>query len=450
MKKLWQKNNIEYNKTLEKFLTGEDLLLDQKLVAFDIYGSLAHGAMLKKISILTAPEYKTIKKHLLGIISLYEKGQFVLQFGDEDVHTKIENYLTEKTGDIGKKIHTGRSRNDQILVDLRLYTKSSMLAIWEESLLLLEVFLDKAQEYGDIPMPGYTHMQKAMPSSVGMWLGAYIEGFLDSLKVFKTAYDLNNQSPLGSGAGYGVPLPLDREYTASLLGFEKVQDNSLYTQNSRGKIESVVVFALLQVMFDISRFASDVLLFTTSEFDYFSVSDEVTSGSSIMPQKKNVDIAELLRSKIHVLEGNLLQIIGITSNLPSGYNRDLQDMKKPYMESLELTKDSIEIAKLLLQSITPKKDNLLKAMTSELYATQVAYELVQSGMPFRDAYLKVGKNLSNIDTASFRKNKTNNPSIGSVINAQLEKDVKVIKKEKEIQQHEKSHYKEVIKKLKTL
>lgn len=385
MKKLWQKN-WKLDPMVEAFETGDDLPVDQKLVWADVAGSISHVAMLYKIGILSKKELSQAKKGLLQIQKLNHKGKFVLSMGDEDIHTKIENYLTDHFGLVGKKIHTGRSRNDQVLTALRLFTKHELLYIWEQIIGLADAFLSFSKQYEYVPMPGYTHIQKAMPSSVGMWAASFVESLLDDCGMVKTAFTLVDQSPLGSAAAYGVPIPLDREYTAKLLGFSKIQNNALYCQNSRGKVEGAVVASLLSVLQTINKFSTDVLLFTTSEFDYFSVADELTTGSSIMPQKKNIDIAELLRSKLHVVLGQYNAIVGTTGNLPSGYNRDLQDTKKPLLEALAVSKQSVAIAKLLISHLTPNTEKLLAAMTPELFAAHEAFSHVQKGQAFRDAY----------------------------------------------------------------
>ena len=392
--KLWQKH-WQLNPELEAFETGDDLLLDQKLVWADVAGSIAHAACLKNIGILTSHEFAQAKKGLLEIKKFAAEGKFMLQMGDEDIHTKIENYLTRHYGMVGKKIHTGRSRNDQVLTAIRLYTKEELLDIQTKIRLLTDAFVYFSKKYGHIVMPGYTHMQKAMPSSIGLWAGSFVSSLKDDLVNVRAALTLVDQSPLGSAAGYGVPLPLDRKLTAKLLGFAHVQNNSLYCQNSRGKIEGTVVSALVSLQQTINKFATDVLLFTTSEFGYFTIDDVLTTGSSIMPQKKNIDIAELLRSKLHIILGYYNEIIGISSNLPSGYNRDLQDTKKPLMESLAISKQSLAIATLLIRHMKPNKDKLSLAMTPELFATHKVFEQVKKGIAFRDAYKKGGEKYEN-------------------------------------------------------
>lgn len=420
MNKLWNKTSEKFSKIAEKFETGDDLVLDKHFVEADVYGSFAHAFMLSTIGLLTKAELATIQKQLLKILELSKTGKFNLEFGEEDVHTKIENFLTKNLGDTGKKIHAGRSRNDQVLLDTRIYTKSELLKIWESLLNLISVLINLSEKYSDIPMPGYTHMQKAMPSSVGMWFGAFAEAMMDDTKLLQTAFDLNDQSPLGSGAGYGVSLNLDRKLVADFLGFKKVQANSLYCQNSRGKIESIVVSALLQIVFDISKLASDVLIFTTSEFNFFEVDESLITGSSIMPHKRNVDIAELLRSKVNIMQGYLVQVFATVVNLPSGYNRDFQDIKRPFIESINLTKSVINISEILVKNIKPKKDVLIKSMTPELYATHTVYQLVKGGMPFREAYRKVEDSIENVSPFNPHEVLKMSKHIGGTANLQKE------------------------------
>lgn len=395
MKKLWQKNTMKLNCLIEAFETKDDLVLDQKLIKYDVLGSIAHAKMLQKIGVLTGEELNKLEQGLNKIAELDKTGKFKLQFGDEDIHTKIENYLTEQYGEAGKKIHTARSRNDQVLTAIRLYNKAKLEEIQKNLLALIQSFHKFSKKYDGIHMPGYTHTQKAMPSSVSLWSDSIKDSLLDDLGLNKTAYKLNNQSPLGSAAGYGVPIKLDKQFSAKLLGFNKIQENPLYCQNSRGKIEAAVLASLISILQTINKFASDLMLFTTSEFNFFRVSDELTTGSSVMPQKKNLDIAELLRSKVHLVLGNYMQIVSLSANLVSGYNRDIQDSKKPLMESLEITLNSLKVAKILLENITPNKEVLENAVTSELFATEKVLNLVLQGMSFRDAYQIIGKEILN-------------------------------------------------------
>ncbi len=397
MKKLWQKENDSMNTVIENFETKDDIVLDQNLTTYDIQGSLAHAKMLVKIGILKEDELQKLEQGLTEISDLHTIGKFTLEPGDEDIHTKIENYLTEKYGEVGKKIHTGRSRNDQVLTALRLYEKDHLAKVKKELVNLINIFSTFKKDYGNLPMPGYTHMQKAMPTTIGIWMQSFIDSFTDDTAVIASASDLIDQSPLGSAAGFGTTLDLDRDYTAKLLDFKKVQENPLYCQNSKGKFEAIIVSALISVMQTINKLSSDIMLFTTQEFHFFTVSDQITTGSSIMPQKKNVDIAELLRSKVHVLLGNYVQIVSMSSNLISGYNRDLQDIKKPLMESFVTTLDSLEVMGILLQNITPNKVMLETAMTDDLFATEKVMTLVKQGISFREAYQKVKETMEGGD-----------------------------------------------------
>lgn len=384
------------NAVIETFETKDDIVLDENLTIYDIQDSLAHAKMLQKINLLSKEEITTIESALAEILELAKQNKFQLKQGDEDIHTKIENYITEKFGEVGKKIHTGRSRNDQVLTALRLYEKAHLAKVKKTLVNLINICSTFKKEYGDLPMPGYTHMQKAMPTTVGIWMQSFIASFTDDTTVIASVSDLIDQSPLGSAAGFGTTLDLDRDYTAKLLDFKKVQENPIYCQNSKGKFEATVVAALISVMQTINKLSSDIMLFTTQEFHFFTVSDQITTGSSIMPQKKNVDIAELLRSKVHVLLGNYVQIVGMSSNLISGYNRDLQDIKKPLMESFDITLDSLQATGILLQNITPNKTVLEIAMTDDLFATEKVMELVKQGVPFREAYQKVKETMGGV------------------------------------------------------
>ncbi|MCX6799283.1 MAG: argininosuccinate lyase, partial [Candidatus Diapherotrites archaeon] len=319
--KVWQKGNLRLDKRIEAFTVGSDPQLDQRLVKQDCLASVAHAKMLSTVGILTPPEFKKLRKELLQIIKLNEKGKFVIAVADEDVHSKVENTLTAKLGALGKKLHTGRSRNDQVLVDLRLYTKEQLLATEEAVLELCGALVALAKKNEFAPMPGYTHMQRAMPSSVGLWAGAFAEALLDDLQLLKAAYALSDQCPLGSAAGYGASIKLNRALAAKLLGFKKVQNNNLYVQNSRGKIEAAVLFALCEAMLSLNKLATDMMLFSTKEFGFVSLPQEFCTGSSIMPQKQNPDVLELVRGKSSAMLSHLNQTIGIISNLPSGYNR---------------------------------------------------------------------------------------------------------------------------------
>lgn len=395
MPKLWNKG-YSLNKEIEKFTVGDDYITDKNILKYDIYASIAHAIMLAKIGILKEDELKKLKKGFKEIFDLHNKNKFEIKVEDEDCHTAIENFLTKKYGDVGKKIHTGRSRNDQVLVALRLYEKDNLIETIKKSLELVKSILIFSEKNKGILMPGYTHMQKAMPSSVGLWASSFAESLMDDIKILNNCLNIVDQNPLGSAASYGVNLNLDSELTTKLLGFSKTQDNVLYAANSRGKFEVNIISSLSQIMLTLNKIASDLMLFTMLEFNYFELPKEFCTGSSIMPQKKNYDVLELLRAKCHILISLQFQLSGIISNLMSGYNRDFQLIKKPIIEAFDMTDSSLNICKLVFENLKVNKDKLKNAMTKELFATDEAYELVKKGMPFRDAYLKIGQNLDKV------------------------------------------------------
>ncbi len=415
-------NKNKSNKLVDEYCFKEGVESDNSLVVYDVYGSIAHVKMLNQIGILNDEEFNKLKTCLIEIVDLHKNNEFKISQEDEDVHTKIESYLTEKLGDLGKKIHTARSRNDQVLVDLRLYSKEKIIDLAFQIDQLIEAFIKFAKKYEFIPMPGYTHMQKAMPSSIGMWVGSFAEQLLDQFQILKSVYKLNDQSPLGSGAAYGVSLPINRELTAKLLGFSKVQNNSLYCQASRVTVQLSITQLLVQIMICSSRFAQDILLFTTSEFNFFDVNESICTGSSIMPQKKNLDLMEYVRAKTHMVIANQQLMSSLTASLPSGYNADFGQTKKPFMESFDITIQTLEILKLTLNSIKPNVEVLIKSCSPELYATHFSYELVKKGMPFRKAYLEIKQNLNQLkspDPISFLKlsdhsGGTNNLKLNSI------------------------------------
>jgi len=440
MAKLWDKG-YGINKKIEHFTVGNDFELDEKLVAYDAAGSIAHAMMLKKIGILNQTELKKVIKELKKIIKLHQEGKFHIKPEDEDVHTAIENHLVTKLGSLGKKIHTARSRNDQVLLDLHLYAKKELVEIKESVLNLCETMASFAKKHEFVPMPGYTHMQKAMPSSVGLWIMSFVESLIDDLKILNVAYELNNQCPLGSAAGYGTSFPIDREFVAKVLGFKKVQNNVLYVQNSRGKNEANIVFALSSIMNDLSKLATDMMLFTMSEFDYFKLPDGFYTGSSIMPQKKNFDAMEIMRAKAATINANYFEIISINAKLPSGYNRDFQLTKKPLIESFETTKECLEVMQLVIKNLKVNEAKLKQSCTPEIFATDQANELVMEGIPFRDAYKKVGKELKKINSQDSVKNIKSKKLVGAPGNLGIPKALSEIKEERiKLKKHIKSEF----------
>ncbi|GCF06667.1 argininosuccinate lyase [Dictyobacter arantiisoli] len=394
MTKIWQKG-YSINAQVERYTSAQNSLLDDRLIRHDVWGSLAHAIMLRQIGILEDEELQALQQAMHEILEQEKTHAFVIQPGDEDVHTSVENFLTEKVGPAGKKIHTTRSRNDQVLVDVRLYSKEELIQTSKKLSNLCETLLRFAQANVDVPMPGYTHMQRGMLSSVGLWAAAFVEALLDDERLLAAAYEINDQSPLGSAAGYGVPFPIDRQLVSDLLGFAHVQNNVIYVQNARGKIEAAIVQALTQIMLDLSKFAQDMLLFTTAEYGFFQVSQEVCTGSSIMPQKRNLDIMELVRGRAQTMLAHQQHILGLVTGLPSGFNMDYQETKRPLMEALDLAQETLDICALVIDHVTVNKERLQAACTFELFATDRAYEMVTNQqMAFRDAYRIVGKEVT--------------------------------------------------------
>ncbi len=396
MAKLWQTASTKLHPLAEKYTVGIDYILDQHLVPFDLEASAAHAKALQKMGVLTKDELKKLTVALKEILRLHVDGTFEIKPSDEDCHTAIENYLVQKVGDLGKKIHTCRSRNDQVLVATRLYTKSKLKQISRQLIALERVFLAMAKKYEFIPLPGYTHTRRAMPSSVGHWAAAYLEELINDHMLLKAAYELNDQNPMGAAAGFGVSFPLDRKLTTKEMNFSRVQMNSLYCVNSRGPIESHILSVLSKIGMTLGRLANEMIWFTTPEFDFFSLPLEFTTGSSIMPQKRNPDVFEVLRGNVNVIIGLQSQTRDICKNLISGYNRDTQLTKEPLMKGLEIAEQSLEITALVMGKVTPKKDILMKSLTPELFAANEAYKLVKKGMTFRDAYQQVKEHLDKL------------------------------------------------------
>jgi argininosuccinate lyase len=417
--RLWQKG-YTLHPLIEHYLAGE-ASLDTRLVEADVLGSIAHAKMLGRIGLLTAEEVAALNAELAHIAELWEAGQFEVTLADEDVHTKIENHLSATVGDAGKRIHTARSRNDQVLVDTRLFGRVEVAKVMGDLLDCAEALVAFAERGKDMPMPGYTHMQRAMLSSVGLWAGAFAEALLDDLIVLKTAYDVTNQSPLGSAASYGVPFPIDRQYTSDLLGFAKVQRNVLYAQAGRGKFEGLIVQALAQIMVDLSRLAQDILLFTTSEYDFFHVAPELTAGSSIMPQKHNLDAMELVRGRAQVVLGCQAQIMGIVAGLPSGFNMDFQETKGAFMKALDITTSSLQVMALFMAGLEPQEEKMRAACSPQLFATDHAYNLVvQEEMPFRDAYREIASRLDTLEPMDPYEQLRNRTHLGAAGNLGLD------------------------------
>lgn len=392
MSKLWQKK-YDLDKIIEAYTVGDDYVLDQKLAYYDCLASKAHADMLGRIGVLSSEEAEKLNQELDVIISKIDKGGFVILPEQEDCHTAIESLLIQSLGDLGKKIHTARSRNDQVLVAMRLYLKDQISDCNNLCKELIDTIHAFIKENGSISFPGYTHMRKAMPSSIELWAGCYADSMKDNLLLLSAVMEILDQSPLGTAAGYGVPMEIDREFTAKELGFSKVQENSIYVQHSRGKLEAMLMHTMVQQMLDLNRLASDLILYSMPEFGYFELPDKFCTGSSIMPQKKNPDLLELMRANLHVLASYETQVINLGSNLISGYNRDAQLTKGPVISGIEITQNSLRIAILLFKEIKVNSDKCAIGMTDELFATKRVYDLVKEGVPFREAYQKVAKSI---------------------------------------------------------
>ncbi|WP_456463834.1 argininosuccinate lyase [Lutibacter sp.] len=391
--KLWDKG-FSTDKKIDLFTVGNDRELDLVLAKYDIIGNIAHAKMLHKIGLLTATEISDLEIELKAILKTIEKGEFVIEDSFEDVHSKVEFLLTEKLGDTGKKIHTARSRNDQVLVDVHLYLKDALIEINEGVDDLFELLIKLAKQYKDVLLPGYTHLQVAMPSSFGLWFSAYAETLIDDIYFLKAAYKVADQNPLGSAAGYGSSFPIDRDFTTKELNFETLKFNAVAAQMGRGKLEKSVAFALSSVASTLSKMSMDICLYMSQNFGFISFPDELTTGSSIMPHKKNPDVFELIRGKCNKLQALPYEFTLITNNLPSGYHRDLQLLKEGLIPSFSTLKSCLEMLTYSLKNIQVKTNIVEDEKYIYLFSVEEVNKLVQSGVPFRDAYKIVGKNIN--------------------------------------------------------
>lgn len=387
--KLWSKG-FEPDKMIEEFTVGNDRELDLRLARYDVQGSMAHIKMLESIGLLTADELEVLLKALGEIAEVIERGEFTIEPGVEDVHSQVEFMLTAKLGDIGKKIHSGRSRNDQVLVDLKLFMRDELKHLAEAVKRLFDRLQSLSEEYKDVLMPGYTHLQVAMPSSFGLWFSAYAESLVDDMQMLVAAYNVANQNPLGSAAGYGSSFPLDREMTTRLLGFESMDYNVVYAQMGRGKTERNVAFAMASVAGTLSKLAFDACLFNSQNFSFVSLPKECTTGSSIMPHKKNPDVFELIRAKSNKLQALPQQIQLIMNNLPTGYFRDLQIIKEVFLPAFTELKDCLAMAAWIISRIEVNEHILDNPIYDPMFSVEEVNRLAASGMPFRDAYKTVG------------------------------------------------------------
>jgi argininosuccinate lyase len=415
--KLWDKGT-SVNSLIENFTVGKDREMDLYLAKFDVLGSIAHAKMLTTINLLTQAEFSELHAELINIYELIEKGDFQIEEGVEDVHSQVELMLTRKLGDTGKKIHSGRSRNDQVLLDLKLFTRSEIQKLVMMVCELFDKLLTKAVINRDYLMPGYTHLQVAMPSSFGLWFGAYAESLVDDLVLLKAAYQITNQNPLGSAAGYGSSFPLDRHMTTNLLGFSSMNYNVVYAQMGRGKMEKTVAFALSSIAATISKFAFDVCLFMSQNFGFVSLPDELTTGSSIMPHKKNPDVFELVRSHCNKIQAIPYQISLMTNNLPSGYFRDLQILKEVFLPAFQELADCISIAGFAIDHMTVNTNIMADDRYKYVYSVEDVNKLVMQGVPFRDAYKQVG---GQINAGTYKPTRNvNHTHAGSIGNLCLD------------------------------
>ncbi len=395
---IWSKGGDETNSLVHAFTVGDDHLNDRVLAPYDILGSIAHAKGLAKAGLLAPDAAAALDAGLKDLHRGYLAGEWTVEAADEDVHSKVEALLTQRLGEPAKRLHTGRSRNDQVLTAIRLWQKHSVARFAGETLAAATALATAAQHYEFHPLPGYTHLQRAMPQSVGMFFGAHAQALLEDLALFQAAWTLCDRSPLGSGASYGVGLPLDREYTAKLLGFARFGGISLADQNGRGKVETVVIDAAGAVVLDLSRLAADLVFFTSQECGFFRIGKGFTTGSSIMPQKKNLDLFELLRGRTARFLGLRTGLYATTIGLHSGYSRDLQDTKALCIQGLDLARQAVAVVGAAVPTLEPVREKILAALTPDIYATDEAYRLVQQGMPFREAYVQVGRDLAALGT----------------------------------------------------
>lgn len=417
--KLWQKN-VELNKEIEKFTVGKDRELDVFLAPYDVLGSMAHITMLESINLLTSSELEVLLKELKNIYRLAESDKFVIEDGVEDVHSQVELMLTRKLGDAGKKIHSGRSRNDQVLVDLKLFSRAGIHSIAQESKKLFDELQKQSEKYKNVLMPGYTHTQIAMPSSFGLWFGAYAESLADDMQLLLAAWRVANRNPLGSAAGYGSSFPLNRTMTTKLLGFESMDYNVVYAQMGRGKTERTIAFAIASIAGTISKLAFDACMFNSQNFGFIHLPTECTTGSSIMPHKKNPDVFELIRAKCNKLQTLPSQITAIMNNLICGYSRDLQTIKEVFMPAFGELLDCIRMTAYIVERTEVNEHILENPLYDPIFSVEEVNRRVIAGTPFREAYKQVGLE---IEAGNFTPDKnihhTHEGSIGNLCNDKI-------------------------------
>lgn len=418
--KLWEKN-YGINEEIERFTVGRDREMDMYLAKYDVLGSMAHITMLESIGLLGSDELKALLAELKNIYAVCERGEFVIEDGVEDVHSQVELMLTRKLGDMGKKIHSGRSRNDQVLVDLKLFIRHEIRDIAMLVKVLFDELIEKSNQFKDVLMPGYTHLQVAMPSSFGLWFGAYAESLADDMLFLQAAWRMTNRNPLGSAAGYGSSFPLNRTMTTELLGFDTMNYNVVYAQMGRGKTERNVAFAMASIAGTVAKMAFDACMFNSQNFSFVKLPKECTTGSSIMPHKKNPDVFELIRAKCNKLQALPQQIVLIMNNLPCGYFRDLQIIKESFLPAFDELKDCLQMAAYIINKMEVNRNILDNKMYDLMFSVEEVNRLAAAGMPFRDAYKKVGLD---IEAGQFVPDKnihhTHEGSIGNLCNDKIQ------------------------------
>ncbi|MDR1883809.1 MAG: argininosuccinate lyase [Prevotella sp.] len=418
--KLWEKS-VQVNKDVESYTIGRDRCMDIYLAPYDILGSMAHITMLESIGLLAGDELSILLKELKAIYQIAVEGAFEIEEGIEDVHSQVELMLVRKLGDAGKKIHSGRSRNDQVLVDLKLFARDRIHVLVDSVSALIDVLISQSEKYKDVLMPGYTHLQIAMPSSFGLWFGAYAESLVDDLQLLLAAYKICNRNPLGSAAGYGSSFPLDRQMTTDLLGFDSMNYNAVYAQMGRGKMEHTVSFAIASIAGTLSKLSYDACLYNSQNFGFIKLADEYTTGSSIMPHKKNPDVFELTRAKCNKLQALPNDITLIMNNLPSGYFRDLQMIKELFIPSFEEINDCLHMVTRMMNEVKINENILDDPKYLLIFSVEEVNRLVLEGTPFREAYKQVGLNIEKGDFSHDRKVRhTHQGSIGNLYNGHID------------------------------
>ncbi|MDX2195553.1 MAG: argininosuccinate lyase [Cytophagales bacterium] len=413
-KQLWAKGYSVDDKILE-FTTGNDRVLDLKLAPYDVLGSLAHIAMLQKIGLLTLEEYAALRSELIRIYHEILSAQFVIDAGVEDIHSQIEFMLTQRLGEVGKKIHSGRSRNDQVLVDMKLYMRDKIEEVVVNVKVLFELLQTLSEKYKNVLLPGYTHYQVAMPSSFGLWFGAYAEALTDDLHTLQAAYEVVNRNPLGSAAGYGSSFALQRQLTTDLLGFAGLNYNVVYAQMTRGKADFVILSSMASVAYTLNKLASDVVLYVSQNFDFISFPPHLMEGSSIMPHKKNPDVFELIRAKTNQIKSLPQSINAITANMPSGYHRDWQLLKEHTLPAFDNLTDCLQLTAAMLEQVIVNEHIIEDKKYDYLFTVERVNELVVAGMPFRDAYKKVGEEIENHTfKPNYKLHHSHEGSIGNI------------------------------------